>query len=116
MSKKLLIIDSDLDSRESLARILVRRFACRVMLADSITQASQCMEISKFDLIISDFTLGFESGVDLVIFLNSRSNRTPLIFYSVNEIDPSQLNGLGFYISAVQKPAFDKLLISVGDI
>lgn len=78
---RLLLVEDDREDvflfRKLLNKIRALRF--ELVVAESVRDALKAIENQSFDLIVSDFVLGLESGLDLLKQLRHYENAPPLI-------------------------------------
>lgn len=113
-----LIVDDEPQIREIVREILVQN-GHRVTEATDGVDAVERLSHSKFDLIISDFTMPRMGGLGILKFLRKNKIRTPTLILSGSTIsgldDEAHLKELGAY-SIVRKPIeMDELMEQIKD-
>ena len=77
---RLLLIDDNLDDRVFVRRVLTREFdALEVQEAGDAKSLAQALEAGPFDLVITDYALGFTNGFLVLDTLKSRWPECPVI-------------------------------------
>lgn len=92
MSAKILVVDDDLDLRDSLSQYL-RRHGYRVYQADSAFAARRMLQGCSPDLILLDIMMPGEDGLSFRRSL-SKTRNTPTIFLSAKTSDIDRIEGL----------------------
>ena len=77
---RLLLIDDNLDDRVFVRRVLTREFdALEVLEAGDAQSLARALEAGPFDLVITDYALGFTNGFLVLDTLKSRWPECPVI-------------------------------------
>ncbi len=102
MNERILVVDDEEDIREVFCAHL-RREGLSPTPADGFTAACAALDLSAFDLVITDISLGGPSGIDLLRELNDRGLTCPLVLVTGQ---PS----VGTASEALRLGAFDYLV------
>lgn len=82
MTKKILIVDDEEDSRK-LTLAILEEFDIAVQEsvreANDVSEAIKLLKEQEFDLVISDFRMPGKSGIDLLDYMQSNNIKTPFI-------------------------------------
>lgn len=84
LMKHILIVDDDESLRFVLSELL-KRDGYECSLASSVEEARLILREKKYDLIISDFNMPRESGMDLLRHVSCLHSDTPFIMMSAND-------------------------------
>lgn len=107
--RRILLVEDDPDSRESLQQLLEGDFeGVRVLVADNADQALKILEESPVDLIIADYKLPGASGADFLNEVEHRGVSAPRILvtaYLTTQLAQDVVNELrldGFFVKPFQ--------------
>ncbi len=106
---QILIVDDDPDSRAMLILLFKNSFQCIVTEAESAKKAAIIIRKKNFHLIITDFHMSNDNGLDLLKFLQQQRATTPLILFTATELDISTLDFP--FVALIAKPKVKELLI-----
>jgi CheY-like chemotaxis protein len=84
--KRFLVIDDEDNIRQALTGSLQTRFDAVVTQATSGNEAIALLKDNSFDLVISDVSMPDGTGLDVLKFLMEINSKTPLIFFTGNNI------------------------------
>ena len=82
-NKKILIVDDEFSVLEFLSNFLSGK-GYNITRSDNAKKALDILKLNKFDLILTDIDMPEVSGIELVKYLVSRKNKTPIIMMSAN--------------------------------
>jgi PAS domain S-box-containing protein len=83
MKPKILVIDDDRPVLMVITEIL-KRSDYEVIAGTSLAEALTCLEREKFELIITDYRLGEDSGEDVVLAARQKQPATPIFIITGN--------------------------------
>lgn len=108
-SKRILVVDDDLEILELLKQVLMREGYLVVCIATGV-EMQEALQKWKIDLIILDVMLGFESGIELCQDLREK-NDVPLLLISALSNDKYRIKGFNAGADDyIAKPFNPKLL------
>src|SRR5436309_72574 len=81
MNQRILMVDDEAPIRE-LYSLYFRTVGFHVQTASNETEAMALLDIEQFDLIILDFWLGRQSGLDLIEPMKKKHPKTPILIYT----------------------------------
>lgn len=106
-AKTILIVDDDSDIRAALARTLTRNGA-RVMHAATVVAALQTIDTVAIDLVVSDYAIGPDNGLDLLAEIRRRAPTTGRLLISGHDLGDLGLPG--------DRDAADQILMKPWDV
>jgi len=74
----ILLVDDQLDVRQSLLKILQRAGGATVIACDGITEALEQLASTRIDAIVSDFALGRGTALDLALAVHQEQSSVPI--------------------------------------
>jgi DNA-binding NtrC family response regulator len=77
----ILVADDDKTCRDSIQKVLERE-GHKVQTAENVDGALQALGIDHFDLVVCDYRMPGKTGIDLLIELNRRHARVPVLMIS----------------------------------
>jgi DNA-binding NtrC family response regulator len=106
--KRILVVDQDEWNRDFLASV-IKMLGAELRLASSAKEASETMEETTFDLVITDLKL--PESRHLLVHIKNRFPGLPLICMACQRSQMAQLNMLDHPFDIVAKPAkFDEII------
>lgn len=110
---RILVVDDEALLREVLSERLVTQLGATVLTACSGNQAIKLIEMgSKFDVIVSDYTMPDGTGVDLLSYVTQKNIPTMFVLFtgSTNlELPPTN----NLFLGVIEKPNNNKLLETI---
>lgn len=92
MSKRILIVEDDVDLNEGI-KFVLEDSGTQIFQAYSLKEALKFID-NKFDLILLDINLPDGNGIDFCKEVKKRSKNNPVIFISANDTDIDVIRGL----------------------
>ncbi|MCS6837707.1 MAG: response regulator [Bdellovibrionaceae bacterium] len=113
MKKKLLIIDDEIDNREWIGE-LASSLGFLVEEASSVDEAVMKTTQHQFDLILCDYRLGRQNGLDFLKYYRKNDPNTPVYmmtgFDEVSEHQVYLLQGNGLFYKPLNPEALNQFL------
>lgn len=110
---KILVVDDDESTRWLLGKVL-ERIQAELFFADSATSAIVSIDSNcAIDLVVCDYHMGRESGIEVLHHLRSHQQQTPFLLFTSEEQDkipPFESPNASY----IQKPELTALLNEVG--
>ena len=90
---QILLVDDEIEMAEALSRALTRE-GHTVQLASSGDRGSQLAQQGSYDLLILDWMLPQQSGLEICQQLRSRGDTTPILFLTAKDTLDDRVQGL----------------------
>ena len=90
---QILLVDDEIEMAEALGRALTRE-GHTVQLASTGSEGSQLAQQSTYDLLILDWMLPQQSGLEICQLLRSRGDTTPILFLTAKDTLDDRVLGL----------------------
>jgi len=101
---RVLIVDDDEDNRFIVGNLMESRLHCDVVLVESVEDALTRYDSESFDLIVSDYSMPRQTGLDFAKELSKRNCAIPFLIYSAHDFSKWELHKLGLIAGIVPKP------------
>jgi two-component system, OmpR family, manganese sensing response regulator len=90
---QILLVDDEIEMAEALGRALTRE-GHTVQLANTGNQGSQLAQQQSYDLLILDWMLPQQSGLEICQLLRSQGDTTPILFLTAKDTLDDRVQGL----------------------
>lgn len=108
---RVLLVDDDKSMLWVLEEYLRSSLSCAVVGVGSVNEAHHLLREDSFDLVICDFHMDGETGLDLLQRLIAENIRLPFFLYTSSpNIREDSFSDLDYIFSVVQKPDVEGLL------
>ena len=112
MKSKILVVDDDRAILRIMAEI-VKRADCEVVSVSTLAEALNCLEREVFQLIITDYRLGEDSGEDVVLAARQKQPSTPIFIVTGNSQEmPGWLGDTRAVARVFSKPFLPESLLA----
>lgn len=112
---KVLLVEDD-DCREMLVSLFRSRLGLTVSCAASVNEAEEKLNVTQFDLIISDLRMPERDGFEMLRFVIGHQHSPPFLFYSADDISKDTLRQFNYPVAVVKKPQHQELLDLASDL
>lgn len=111
---RILVVDDDESMRWILDEYLRSSLNCAVVGVGSVNEAHRLLREELFDLVICDFHMEGETGLDLLQHLVVEDIRLPFFLYTSSpSISEDRFSSLDYIFTVIQKPDIEGLLSRV---
>jgi two-component system, OmpR family, manganese sensing response regulator len=90
---QILLVDDEIEMAEALGRALTRE-GHTVQMANTGSQGSQLAQQQSYDLLILDWMLPQQSGLEICQLLRSQGDTTPILFLTAKDTLDDRVQGL----------------------
>ena len=111
--RNLLVVDDDLVSLHAIA-IFLESEGYDIKTANNGNEAIEILQLGTFDLVLSDITMPYGSGFDLLNYVRATTPELPVLLMSgLIEIDCDEIKSRGA-VNFLAKPVdFDDMLAKI---